>query len=218
MNVRPTGYIADDATTVVGQVSPAEALQVEPGHAKDRQPEGRAIEIATETPPWTTPPWDEQIQTPNIGIEDPSTASIPFFKYEPLPEQSKCIRLLRLFASSPNNPEVTGQIYAVNRRKTAQGYEFVDESTKSVAEYEAVSWTWGTSIRDCQLLIRTPQGLAKMAAHDSLVTALKCLRLRDRDRFLWVDAFCINMDNREDRADQIPLISTIFAQSREVIV
>ena len=45
-------------------------------------------------------------------------------------------------------------------------------------------------------------------------------RMRDifRDRWIWIDAICINMDDLAERNAQIPLMRTIFSKARQVIV
>lgn len=52
----------------------------------------------------------------------------------------------------------------------------------------------------------------------NLHEALVHLRQRDEDRFLWVDALCINQYDLEEKAKQIRKLHTLFKRARRVVV
>lgn len=53
---------------------------------------------------------------------------------------------------------------------------------------------------------------------ENLHTALLYLRNRQLERTLWVDAISIDQDKQDEKARQIPLMRTIYAQAQHVIV
>ncbi|KAK3646883.1 hypothetical protein LTR56_008371 [Elasticomyces elasticus] len=81
--------------------------------------------------------------------------------------------------------------------------------------YEALSYVWGTD--DCQVSIYC-QGNTELRARYYLKQALLSLRLLHRPRTLWVDAFCINQGDDDERAQQVMLMRTIYSQAHRVIV
>ncbi|KAK4960452.1 hypothetical protein LTR10_003348 [Elasticomyces elasticus] len=85
----------------------------------------------------------------------------------------------------------------------------------SAPPYEALSYVWGTD--DCQASIYC-QGNTELRARYNLKQALLSLRLLHRPRTLWVDAFCINQGDDDERAQQVMLMRTIYSQAHRVIV
>lgn len=63
-------------------------------------------------------------------------------------------------------------------------------------------------------------GLAsfKFDVSENLRSALRRLRLPDRDRSLWVDAICINQNNTAERSEQVSLMSQIYGNAGAVCV
>ncbi|KAK4926550.1 hypothetical protein LTR49_006484 [Elasticomyces elasticus] len=81
--------------------------------------------------------------------------------------------------------------------------------------YEALSYVWGTD--DCQVSIYC-QGNTELRARYNLKQALLSLRLLHQPRTLWIDAFCINQGDDDERAQQVMLMRTIYSQAHRVIV
>ena len=52
----------------------------------------------------------------------------------------------------------------------------------------------------------------------NLASALKQLRYRDRPRYLWIDAICINQDDNNERNVQVALMGGIYSGASEVCV
>lgn len=80
--------------------------------------------------------------------------------------------------------------------------------------YEALSYTWGN---------QSKTGIIRNYDKDILVTpnlhsALRYLRLEDRDRVLWVDALCIDQGDVDERNCQVRLMGNIFSEADRVIV
>ena len=52
----------------------------------------------------------------------------------------------------------------------------------------------------------------------NLYAALRRLRYRCLDRFLWVDSICINQEDIEERGRQVRLMAEIYAYANRVVV
>jgi hypothetical protein len=112
----------------------------------------------------------------------------------------RSIRLLRLFPS----PEFQSAL-DVNLTEVS-----LDAVTDDEISYEALSYVWGSqcgteSIRcDDKLHLVTP----------NCQSALRHLRLRDKNRILWVDAICIDQENGavsvQERNSQVVLMGEIY--------
>ncbi len=74
-------------------------------------------------------------------------------------------------------------------------------------DYEALSYTWGTPVFEHELFVRG-QGLVRIT--ESLHTALQYIRQRDKLRYIWADAVCINQENDVERSAQVILMREIY--------
>lgn len=52
----------------------------------------------------------------------------------------------------------------------------------------------------------------------NLYAALSCLRNRDLERIIWIDAICINQDDLEEREHQIRYMAKIYGMAKSVMV
>ncbi|KAM6538208.1 hypothetical protein FALCPG4_000089 [Fusarium falciforme] len=94
--------------------------------------------------------------------------------------------------------------------------------------YEAVSYHWGSPILSRIVLCRearlsetgeayeTPEVAMPVTA--SLFEALRCLRLKDRPRLLWIDGLCINQYDTAEKNRQVKQMFEIYRLSRRVVV
>ncbi|KAH6685765.1 heterokaryon incompatibility protein-domain-containing protein [Plectosphaerella plurivora] len=90
-----------------------------------------------------------------------------------------------------------------------------DISLDSVLNFEALSYTWGSPTYEDDLFLgeqRYPLVITK-----SLNEPLVALRLRNRDRDIWVDQVCINQGDTEEKSTQIQLMAEIYANANRVI-
>ncbi|KAJ4363217.1 hypothetical protein N0V83_010337 [Neocucurbitaria cava] len=81
----------------------------------------------------------------------------------------------------------------------------------NIPEYAAVSYVWGT----------TPASkIASCNGKDLLInqSVFEMLQYLDSDRLFWIDAICINQNDAEEKATQIPLMEQIYAQAAFVAV
>ena len=79
--------------------------------------------------------------------------------------------------------------------------------------YEALSYTWGQPIFPESL--HTHNGISKIT--ENLALALRRLRFKDRDRYLWVDAVCINQNDEKEKSRQVARMGSIYKSARRVI-
>ncbi|RSL51874.1 hypothetical protein CEP54_011216 [Fusarium duplospermum] len=94
--------------------------------------------------------------------------------------------------------------------------------------YEAVSYHWGSPVLSRIVLCRearlsetgeayeTPKVAMPVTA--SLHEALRCLRLKDRPRLLWIDGLCINQYDTAEKNRQVKQMFEIYRLSRRVVV
>ena len=109
--------------------------------------------------------------------------------YDPLPESRGYIRLLNVIGSDRDNPFVECELILQKFDK-----EGVTDGP-NIHSYEALSWCWGLSKAKANIRIRKDgKSYAKYVSPD-LVAALKALRYPTQNRYLWVDAVCINQKN-----------------------
>lgn len=80
--------------------------------------------------------------------------------------------------------------------------------------YEALSYVWGNVLKSQSI---TLNGCA-FSVTENLNAALWNLRDRQPEQVLWVDAICINQEDKNEKEKQIPLMRTIYAQAGRVIV
>jgi hypothetical protein len=81
-------------------------------------------------------------------------------------------------------------------------------------EYEALSYVWGeTSTKHVIQCSGT-----KIQITANLEGALRQLRYANRPRVLWVDAICINQDDKAERSRQVRIMQEIYANATQVVV
>ncbi|RYP22315.1 hypothetical protein DL767_009072 [Monosporascus sp. MG133] len=79
--------------------------------------------------------------------------------------------------------------------------------------YEALSYTWGSPTD------RRPMSLDgfDVTVTANLSTALQHLRYEDRPRVLWVDALCINQNDKDERREQVLIMRDIYEAATKVL-
>lgn len=82
------------------------------------------------------------------------------------------------------------------------------------ASYDALSYCWGTDVKDH--ILYTPEGTISMTV--SLSQALRNIRDNDEAMYHWVDVICINQDNAEEKESTVQYMGQVYARARTVIV
>lgn len=91
---------------------------------------------------------------------------------------------------------------------------------RSDEKYEALSWCWGTAQEEATIKILgdSPTSDAIMLIKPNLASALRRLRHPENDRFLWIDAICIDQNNKHERNAQVAMMSRIYEDAEKVDV
>jgi hypothetical protein len=82
-----------------------------------------------------------------------------------------------------------------------------------LVEYEALSYCWGKPIFDRPL--QCDDQILPITSN--LESALRHLRYPDKERYLWIDALCINQHDDKEKADQVQHMFTIFSKAKMVV-
>ncbi|KAI1119264.1 heterokaryon incompatibility protein-domain-containing protein [Nemania sp. NC0429] len=92
--------------------------------------------------------------------------------------------------------------------------EIIHYSLTDPPPYIAISYAWGDpdDKRDVQV------GSVKIPVAVSLFGALDAVRKRGEDVLVWVDALCIDQQNRDERSSQVQQMAEIYAKAREVAI
>ncbi|KAG2419779.1 hypothetical protein HFD88_004575 [Aspergillus terreus] len=80
--------------------------------------------------------------------------------------------------------------------------------------YEALSYAWGEPDKTDQIVCCG----RIMSVRVNLHSALRHLRYSNKQRFLWVDALCINQDDITERENQVQMMGSIYSKARQVLI
>ena len=119
--------------------------------------------------------------------------------YTPLVTTAREFRLF-LLASGDENESIDGAILHV--------------SLDDHPSYEALSYTWGNAVSLHPINV---DGCTFMVTRN-LLAALKRLRLPDQDRYLWIDAICINQSDIPERNHQVTQMHWMYQVAERVII
>lgn len=128
--------------------------------------------------------------------------------YEPLPKKRGYIRLLNLRGSSPENPLVECELIVTKFEKG----DHIDQP------YEALSWCWGLAKQNSYINIRKDGKVYAKYVSPELVAALKALRHPKQDRYLWIDAVCIDQKNDQEKNHQVEMMCDIYGKADSVCI
>ncbi|KAF1933816.1 HET-domain-containing protein [Didymella exigua CBS 183.55] len=138
-----------------------------------------------------------------VTTSEPPLESSPQYRYKPLRHGlGHEIRLIVLFAGEPSD-DLSCDITTVN---------LADRPS-----YEAVSYTWANSRGHVSLTSEIRCGGSTIAITENCEAALRRLRLRGRNRRLWIDAICIHQNDTEEKSHQVKLMSTIYSNAAQVL-
>ena len=160
----------------------------------------------------STPPEDIPRETRSrlLHFHNHQIAEIKEYSYTRLPHDVKRIRLLRLFPGVLESSLVLCEMFE---------YEFPEEGEiPERVPYEALSWRWGDEKNTpFTIMIRKAGEMYKKKVSQTLGLALKYLR-GQKDRILWIDAICINQDDKEERSYQVSMMSLVYTRAQQVCV
>ncbi len=122
----------------------------------------------------------------------------PSYKHQPL-QSHRSFRVLKLL-SSPNRSETE--------------VELLERSIDEPGIYDAFSYSWDNQLPEHQIRCDGRQ----------LYVTPNCKAILDRfqsprvDRFLWIDAICIDQSCNEEKSQQVQLMGEIYEKARQVNV
>ena len=93
-----------------------------------------------------------------------------------------------------------------------------DTTLEQRPRYEALSYTWGTSIKNCHISCRTDTGLKRITITSNLQVALLRMRSTERTRIFWIDQVCINQDDGRERSSQVSRMGAIYSSAFQVSI
>jgi hypothetical protein len=98
-----------------------------------------------------------------------------------------------------------------------------DPREKYEPKFEALSYVWGSTIRDRPIAIRTQNESSESAPSylfmtENLELALRSLRYPRDDRVLWIDSLCINQDDVEERNHEVQRMRQIYSSSHRNVL
>ena len=121
------------------------------------------------------------------------------YKYRPLVLDGPSIRLLELLEGSFGDDI---------QCKLIDGW--IEESIP----YDALSYTWGSTKKVATI---TVDGNI-MGVTLNVYEALQEIRSKNKSRYLWIDAICIDQDNLQERGRQVQQMSLIYQKAERVVI
>jgi hypothetical protein len=121
-----------------------------------------------------------------------------FWSSMTLPDPSRYIRLFELYPAQrlQSHYPLTGHIRVVN----------LDEAPV----FTALSYVWGDKAIPCDTITCKPQNF-NIEVTANCYSALWHLRKKFGGLTIWIDSICINQNDKDEKAAQIPLMSKIYA-------
>ncbi|KAI3327190.1 heterokaryon incompatibility protein-domain-containing protein [Xylariaceae sp. AK1471] len=101
-----------------------------------------------------------------------------------------------------------------SKKMSAVKCEIIHRSLTDPPPYIAISYAWGDA--DDKRPIHV--GEISIPVAISLFGALDAVRRKGEDVFVWVDALCIDQQNRDERSQQVRLMTEIYSKATEVAI
>lgn len=162
-------------------------------------------EAAIEAGEITGQPYQDHHSYEANDIENLPIEAKKAYRYHPLDEDAKEIRLLTLFPASLSS-DIRGRL------------DVVPLHDQPFPEFEALSYAWGTSPNLSSILIDTDTGFSSLLVSQSLAEALPYLRHNERTRALWIDAICIDQQDLAERSSQVQRMADIYSSAAKVVI
>lgn len=92
--------------------------------------------------------------------------------------------------------------------------EIIPASLKSHPKYMALSYAWGDPDDTAPIQVNG----CRFDVTSNLHSALVALRKRHKHPLLWVDAVCINQQDKEEQSHQVSMMTQIYSQAKSVAI
>ncbi|KAH9223856.1 heterokaryon incompatibility protein-domain-containing protein [Leptodontidium sp. 2 PMI_412] len=130
------------------------------------------------------------------------------FEYKPISLEGPAFRLLRLLKG--NSDPIQCQLF---ESKLALP-EHTTASPEHICDYAALSYTWGSKSRPCDIIVNG----SNMTVTKNAYLALQDLRCQGQDQVLWIDALCINQGDNDEQGQQVQQMGSIYSEAKRVII
>lgn len=134
--------------------------------------------------------------------------------FQPLADNE--IRVLRLQAAVNRDQQIHCDLWKRPFNDTSQAA--TDPSDSAARAYEAVSWCWGEDLKNRTINIRIRNHTRLFYINEHLESCLKALRHTSNDRFLWIDAVCIDQENLTERNAQVAQMDRVYGGAKQVAI
>lgn len=86
--------------------------------------------------------------------------------------------------------------------------------------YETISYCWGDATNRSTIVLQNEneKHLTTLSVPSSTADALRCVRLLDAPRTVWLDAVCINQNDNDERARQVAMMGDIYRKGSRNLV
>lgn len=143
------------------------------------------------------------------------------YRYKSLLDEES-IRVLAL-APGRDGDLLTGTLEVIHLHRPARNCDstqYTHSSETGVTRwtpdrsYEAISYVWGSDVKDHIILL----GGKTHRITANLSDALHQCRLPDQSRALWADSICINQDKLDEKSHQVYMMGRIYASSQRTLI
>ncbi|RYP79495.1 hypothetical protein DL770_006634 [Monosporascus sp. CRB-9-2] len=148
---------------------------------------------------WQLPSWTQWSWSQAWKRTD-DFKSRPSYTYSPLPSEPHQIRLLRVERS---------KLLPTVLNATLESFDLDDAPS-----YEAVSYCWGDPTPSEQMIIDGCIFRLTQSAYKLLLAR----RSFWRQRWIWIDAICINQQDEVEKSAQVRLMQEIYKKASQVVV
>jgi Heterokaryon incompatibility protein (HET) len=148
------------------------------------------------------------------------------YKYQELASSDE-IRVLRILKGKPGDKIECSLIPSA----LASSKKTPSTSTAATLKYQALSYWWGNGQPNKEIIIhsygrhKTGSDKAKgMFERDTfyirpnLEAALQQIRSQENDVDIWVDAICINQEDKKEKTAQVSMMHEIYAEAEKVCI
>ncbi|KAI1779249.1 heterokaryon incompatibility protein-domain-containing protein [Hypoxylon cercidicola] len=151
---------------------------------------------------------DSQTNLPSIDDKIREAAAVKLYRIIK-PWQT---RILRIDASSRFDEPIICTLLDADVI-IHDGLGVVEEDGPREVPYEALSYTWGAPVFSHPIQINN----IEFFITENLDSALRHLRLTDAQRYLWVDALCINQFDVKEKSIQVSRMFPIYQKAERVV-
>jgi hypothetical protein len=143
----------------------------------------------------------------HVGMEEAVETPPLKYQYRPLPSPNS-VRLIELLPGKDLDP-ISCSLRTVN--------------LEDAQPFEALSYVWGLT-GDRRAIFCFDHGTVPQSKNSTLEVTLNCwhalhrLRFEDKSRDLWIDAICINQEDRKERSQQVSLMGNLYRMASCVLV